>query len=212
MSKLIVPLVLTGTLAAIPPANAENWYFGGYIGHSEATVPTQGIDDALLGMGFSSSQTVADDGSTAYKVTGGYEVNRFLDLEVGYAWLGNTKLRTLTQGPNGQIDLKADAEGFFAQALGRLPITDNSAALFKLGAFRWKVESTLRAEVPDFLSSAEKARETGSSFSYGVGFDYRIAERASLRFEYDRIDNVGDARSTGEADISVLSVGLLYWM
>src|SRR6266581_2032173 len=50
-------------------------------------------------------------------------------------------------------------------------------------------------------------RET--NLHYGVGVDYSLARHIGARFEYDRTRKVGDL-NTGEADISIWAVGLMF--
>lgn len=201
-----------GLDTAIQAAHAEGWYLGASLGRSDTTLPTDSVDDALMGMGFSASSTGGDDTDTAVRLTAGFEVSRYLGFEVGYAWLGETEIETRTTGPSGTATLTAEGEGFFAQAMGRLPVSRNGSAYLKLGAFRWTVDSKTEIDIPGFLTDVEQARARGTSPSFGVGLDYRITDHTSLRFDYERTNNVGDAARTGEADVDVVSVGLIYRM
>ncbi len=205
-------VTIVGSGIVTDETRAEGWYLGASVGRSDATLPTHPVDDALARLGFSASSTGQDDFDTAVRLTAGFEVSRYLGFEVGYTWLGETRLQTTTTDPSGTATLRSEGGGFFAQALGRLPVSTNGSAYLKLGALRWTVDSKLDIDIPGLLTDVERARARGTSPSYSVGLDYRITEHTSLRFDYEHTDELGDANRTGEADIGVLSVGLIYRM
>ena len=51
--------------------------------------------------------------------------------------------------------------------------------------------------------------DTNGGLTYGFGAQYDMMQNAAVRVEWQRYDQVGGSR-TGETDIDVLNVGLLY--
>jgi len=56
---------------------------------------------------------------------------------------------------------------------------------------------------------APSGDDTNGGLTYGIGAQYDFMPQAGVRLEWQRSDNVG-GNTTGETDIDVLNVGLLW--
>ena len=181
-------LVVVGFLAAATagPAAAQ-LYVGGSLGYSQykdvckvANVP-------------------CDDKDTGWRAFGGYQVNQYVALELGFADLGEST----GSGAAGTFAVEVK-QAFDLSAVFSLPVSTNMAALLRLGAFRTR--TTVDQQGPAFGTLHEA--KTGSGFTYGVGAQYSLG-KLGIRAEWQRYDN--DAGGTlAESDIDVFSVGLLF--
>ncbi len=74
-----------------------------------------------------------DNRDAAYKLFGGYQLNRNLALEAGYFDLGNFGFVANTSPP-GTVSGRARLRGVNLDLVGTIPLTDRFAALARLGA------------------------------------------------------------------------------
>jgi OOP family OmpA-OmpF porin len=189
-------LAMTGLLAAAvaAPAAAQDdrgLYFGGSIGYAgfkntckERVIP-------------------CEDNDTAWRAFAGYQFNRNVALEAGYADLGEaTGSGIVNTGTPGTMKVEFK-DVFDFSGLLSFPIVNRLHGFGRLGLYRARttVHETATG-FPDF-----RAGESNSGFTYGAGVDYRLGF-VGIRAEWQHYDNVGGA-STGEDDIDVLSVGFL---
>jgi OOP family OmpA-OmpF porin len=133
--------------------------------------------------------TSCDDKDTAWRILGGYQVNRNFAAEFGYHDLGKATF----SGPGGG-DLKANA--WELVAIGAFPFANQFAVYGKLGFFR--------GEVKGFGD-----KDTNSDLTYGLGVSYDITRQFAVRGEWQRYKDVGGG-DFGKSDIDVLNVGVLF--
>jgi len=189
---LMVPGFLAAAAAAGPAAAQDpGLYLGGSVGYSqfkdsckELPVPCDGED-------------------TAWRAFGGYQFNRYVAVEVGFANLG----KATGDGPfglgQGSFQVKVE-EAWDLTAVFGIPITDRFSALVRGGMYRARTTVDVQQTgLPDLHEGG-----TNSGFSYGAGAEFRLG-LLGLRAEWQRYENVGVA-STGEDDIDVLSIGLIF--
>lgn len=98
---------------------------------------------------------------------------------------------------------KAEANGFSVVGVGSFPISDQISIFGKLGLFRWDLDLS----VTDGISTLSVG-ESGTDITYGVGARYNLTERVGVRVEWEQFSDVGDAGTTGESDLTLLSAGV----
>jgi OOP family OmpA-OmpF porin len=181
-------LVMLGFAAATTfagPAAAQDMGF--YAGAAFGQAETDGVCDIAAGfVGVS-----CDEKDTAWKIFGGYQVNRNFSVELGYANFGEA---TVT-GPGGTATIEGNA--FDLVAVGSLPLADRFSVYGKLGLYRADFE------VSNTLGFSEDASETGLTFGVGLRFD--ITRNLAARLEWQRYQEVGD-----DLDVSMMSLGVLF--
>jgi len=191
--RWLVSFGLLAAAAAAGPAAAQDpgLYLGGWGGFSQfkdsckqLPVPCEGED-------------------TGVRAFGGYQFNRYVAVEAGFANLGKaTGSGSLGPGAQGSFQLEVK-EAWDLTAVFGIPVTDRLSGLVRGGMYR--ARTTLNIQETGFPDTQDGG--TNSGFSYGAGAEFRLG-LLGLRAEWQRYENVGVA-STGEDDIDVLSVGLI---
>jgi len=174
MKYWMVILGLAATAFSLPAAaqlNASSVYLGGSLGRSNFKAP---------------SET-----DTAWRLFGGYQINRNFAAEIGYHNLGEVNF---VQGDR-------NAQVWELVGVGAWPVATALSVYGKLGGYYGKSE--LKSSV------VPSGDDTNGGLTYGFGAQYDFTPQAGLRLEWQRYDQVGGSRS-GETDIDVLNVGLLY--
>jgi OOP family OmpA-OmpF porin len=138
--------------------------------------------------GVGTGQSHIDEGSyndrdRAFSVFGGYDFNKYIGVEAGYADLGRLEYV-------GEVPLEATAP--YLVAMGKLPITEKVALYAKAGINHWSLEDPN----PSLTATGD---DSGTDATYGLGVQYRINDRFALRGDYSRLE-------VGEMDIDVAQV------
>jgi OOP family OmpA-OmpF porin len=174
MKYWMVVLGLAVTAFSLPAAaqlNASSVYIGGSLGRSDFKAP---------------SET-----DTAWRLFGGYQINRNFAAEIGYHNLGEVNF---AQGDR-------NAQVWELVGVGAWPVATALSVYGKLGGYYGTSE--LKSSV------VPSGDDTNGGLTYGFGAQYDFMPQTAVRLEWQRYDQVGGSR-TGETDIDVLNVGLLY--
>lgn len=155
----------------------RGWYIGGHLGQAD-------IDEL-------------DEEDTSWKIVGGYRFSRNFAAEVGYIDFGKTRLSA-----GGEfLELKANA--IEVVGVGSMPVADRFSVYGKLGVFRGEVKANFNLPSLGLGSGTEK--DTSTELTFGFGASYDATRNISVRGEWQRYQDVGDA-----TDIDVLSLGVLF--
>jgi OmpA-OmpF porin, OOP family len=120
-----------------------------------------------------------DSRGAAFKLYGGYKFNDNIALEAGGVNLGKF-------GTDGRV------RGAFLDAVGTFPLSPNWAALGRVGVARTKTK-------------AAGASDTTTAPKVGLGVQYNLSQRTSVRGEWERY-RVPDFSGRTSADM--VSVGV----
>ena len=179
-------LVVFGLLGAVASGSATaQLYAGGSVGYSQS----KDICDVVV------AGVTCDDNDTAFRVFGGYQFNRYIALELGFADLGEST----GEGPGGAGFTVEAKEAFDLTALFSVPVADRLSLLLRIGAHRTRVTVT---------DPTRDEGDTSSAFMLGAGAEYTFG-KLGVRAEWVRYDNVSGG-TIAESDIDVFSVGLLF--
>jgi OOP family OmpA-OmpF porin len=153
-----------------------------------ASAGTQAADDGkggYVGIGAGEAKTeideFIDENDTAYKIFGGWSFNRYIAAEVGYFDGGNPTSTVGTQR------LQVDADGFYAAAIGSLPLGDRFSLFARLGYAFYEATASLQA--PGIALSESDEDE---DLLYGIGATAQFTDAFGVRLELESID-VSDA-------------------
>ena len=133
-----------------------------------------------------------------WKVYGGLEVNEYIQMEVGYADLGEAKSSGATSGT-------AEVNGMTIQVVGTYAFNPSFSLIGRGGMNILNLEVN---ETTAGLSSNEG--DTDVAWSLGLGAQYNLSKSVGLRAEWERYFDVGDADSTGEMDVDLISAGVVF--
>ena len=174
-------------------ADDGGWYIGIGLGDVTANYKITDFDDSSI------SEGLADNSDSAWKIFGGYEINGYFAIEVGFADLHNdTDKRTTFSGisngtgsrylslPGGAVSVDIDdINGYFVAAMGSLPLTSRFELRAKAGAVAWDaVQTTVDLDRRDLTLD-------GTDALIGVGMEYRFDNGIGIRGEAERYFNVG---------------------
>ncbi|MCC7548890.1 MAG: outer membrane beta-barrel protein [Burkholderiales bacterium] len=193
LAVLIGAAACTGALLLPSASHAQfvdetaGFYVGGGIGRADLDSPCPG-------------GTRCDDDGIAWKVYGGYQINKWLSAELGFINLPDADFR----GPGVRGDI--ETWGITAHAVGKFPIPigalDRLSILGKLGAVYWDRERNANLAALD-------DDDSGVDFAWGLGAEYTISERVGVRAEWERFENVGDS-DVGRGDVDAWTLSVNY--
>lgn len=152
-----------------------------------------------FGFGYSDDKGLDDNGD-GFKIFGGYRFNKFIALEGALVSLGEDL------GPSDFIK-----DGISVQAVGIWPVAKRVELLGKAGFFSWeeRVINKNQFDCSDFgggficVEDQDKV-DDGTTGTFGLGLNYHISKRWSLRAEWERFIDVG------EGDVDMISIGSFY--
>lgn len=204
MKKLAL-IVLLATATA--PTFAGNVYVVGSVGLSTFDIDKNELDNVLTTVGVTGLSSSLDKRDTGYKVQVGYQFNQNFALEGGYVDLGKASYSANYTG--GSATANVEASGLNVSALGIMPINESFSVFGKLGVIRAKVEENGIA-TDTGGSASGSASSTDWKPNFGIGGTYNINTQLGIRAEYERFNQLGDSDTTGEADVDLLSAGVVY--
>ena len=175
-----------GALAQGMRGPDAGWYVGGTFGQSTA----DGACDDFAGTGLS-----CDDKDTAWKIFGGYQVNRNFAAEFGYTNLGEISVSGFG------FNASAEATAWELVGVGSFPVANRLSLFGKIGFYR------AEAEYED--NTGVTADESNTGLTFGFGARYDITRNLGLRLEWQRYSDVG-GDDTGESDVDVLGVSVIW--
>ena len=141
-----------------------------------------------------------DKKDTAFRILGGYQINRNFAAELGYQDLGKVTL----SAPGVSFNIKANV--WELVGIGAYPFANQFSGYGKLGAYHG--ESKASAAVAGFGSGSLK--ETNTDLTFGLGVQYDVSRELGVRGEWQRYKNVGGDDTGGKHDIDVISIGLIW--
>jgi OOP family OmpA-OmpF porin len=189
MKSAAAVLGITASVLAFPAAAQMNMsaaYVGGSIGQSER----KDVCGVLLVGGS------CDEKDTAWRILGGYQINRNFAAEFGYHNLGEVKASA------GASSSTSKSNVWELVGIGAYPFANQFAVYGKLGGYRGK--TTLSSNV-----TGVGGEEKNNGLTYGFGLQWDPMANLGVRAEWQRYDNVGGPR-TGEGDINALTLGAIW--
>jgi OOP family OmpA-OmpF porin len=173
-------LALLGAFAISVPAFAADT--GGYLLGAFGQTKVKDID---------APGATVDDTGTGYKIGGGYAFHRNFGVEAAYVDLGKATASTT----------EFKSSGLVVVAVGMLPLNPQFSLLGRLGFINAKLE------VSDPTGSVSS---TDMKTTFGIGASYSFTPQFAVRADYDLYQKLGDSATTGESDVDMLSIGVVY--
>jgi OmpA-OmpF porin, OOP family len=195
-SRIVKMAVALAALAATPAWSQEaGIYIGAAVGQAEHKDGCEGANISC------------DEKDAAWKLFGGYQFNRYVAVEAGYADLGESRAR----GTVGAItvDAKFAVTAFELSAVGTVPVVvDRLSLMLRGGVYRAEAKLSGSGTVGAIVVPVS---ETDSNFdlTFGLGVRYDFTRNLGVRAEWQRYVDVG-TDDVGKSDIDVLSIGVLW--
>ena len=195
MRNMHLAAAMVSALALSTPATAGFFdftlapYLGANVGQSTA--------DISCPAGIS-----CDDKDTAWQVYGGLEVNEYISMEVGYIDLGKV-------GYTGAKVGSRETNGMTLQLVGTYALNPSFTLIGRGGM------NILNTEVNGTIAGTptNNTGDTDVVWSLGLGGQYNFTKSVGLRVQWERYFKTGSPAAnggTGEADVDLLSAGMVY--
>jgi opacity protein-like surface antigen len=152
-----------------------------------------------------------DDEGTAWSVTAGYRINRYLAVEAGYVNLGTLSDTQTIDFPPGfgiaslNFHRELETAGPSLTVFGTLPLSANWQLYGRAGMLFADTDLTTKISGNSVTSSFDSDATT-----LGAGAQYDWGGHWSARLEYQRALDVGGDDVASAADVDSISLGFLY--
>jgi opacity protein-like surface antigen len=144
------------------------------------------------------------DSAPSYALDGGYQLNKYLGLELTFAVYGSPKTSGTVLASN--LEVAEETSGFRFSGTLSLPVTDSFALTGRLGYAQTNINVISIVAPGPNIPNYSAATNT---LAYGAGLKYSINKTFSLHVKYDNMGEVGDD-TTGKHNLSQVSAGLSY--
>jgi OOP family OmpA-OmpF porin len=141
------------------------------------------------------SGATCDPKDTAWRVLGGWQLNRHFGAEIAYTDFGEF---TSSLGADEQT---IEVNAFELVGVGTYPLAEGFSLYGKLGLYR--------AESDGSTNTGFSASHTNTALTFGAGGRYDFNRNFGLRVEWQRYSDVGGGEFE-EDDIDMLSVGVIW--
>lgn len=196
-------VVLIMGLAATPAmAQTGGWYGGLGVGQTKINDFNSVCGDVLSLLPAGSSCS-SDDKDNGLKVFAGNQFNQNGAIEFGYIDLGKGSISVSGPGVGGTATW--EATGFNLGLVGTLPVNQAFGVLGRIGIFAWNLDFNVNG-----LGGSASESASGTDLTYGVGMKYDFNKTTGMRFEWEKFKDVGDQNTTGQGDIDLLSLSLVF--
>jgi OmpA-OmpF porin, OOP family len=203
----LIALAGLGPLLAAPAIAQEGGYFYGGLsaGQSRSKVDENRLAESVLGAGTTATIIERDERDTAYRLFGGYQLNRYIGFEAGFFDLGKASFRATTT-PAGTLDGAMRIRGVNLDVVGTLPITQNFAAIGRIGSAYSRTQDSF-AGSGAAAGVLTNSTDRQANIKFGAGLQYAFSPSLMMRVEGERY-RVSDGRGD-HARVNTYSVGLV---
>jgi OOP family OmpA-OmpF porin len=190
-SKVTIAILGIAAATLALPAAAQmrmsSAYIGGGVGQSK-------FKDGCAGGTFPGAS--CDDKDTSFRLFGGYQFNRNIAAELGYADLGKAKASA------AGVSEEAKATAWDLSAVGTFPVWQQLSVLGRLGAYHGEGK----------LSGVVSGKKNTTNVTFGVGAQYDFTRNLGVRAEWQRYSKLKFEVSgaSGDTDVDVLGVSVLW--
>lgn len=191
---ILLPAVPVAAILVAEDAQAQSdWYVGAAVGQADIDYNAADLTSDLASLDWTIENATVDHSSTAWKVYGGWAMNKYFALELGWVELGKVDTRFGASVPPNEIDnLLADTasvhpltgDGVTAAAVLRWPFADIFAVHVKAGLFAWNSDVDVR--VVQGGTGQVLSDDSGTDAMYGLGLEWKFVDRWSLTMEWER--------------------------
>lgn len=248
----ICAITLTVLLPAAAFATQPGWYiaidggqarYSGVAGNAAGWLslpptdvpPPQPDSDTLVSCCTRAATVSFGSTDTAYRLTAGYQFNRYFGLEIGYVDLGSidaaghgtfsfsyqcpidTLCPDLIGGEGYASSAHLGDRGWVLAMTGSWPLDSHWSLFGRAGMFdshaRLDVTTTPdSSESPANPFAANSLHESATDWepTYGVGVDYSPIDHWALRLGWDRYASLGDRSTAGTFSVNLVSLGVVF--
>ncbi|SES73034.1 porin OmpA [Thorsellia anophelis] len=141
----------------------------------------------------------------------GYQFTPNIGLEVGYDWLGRSKVSVNGASGNTLVDGKYTAQGLYATGKFSYEVVNDLDLYTRLGVYGWRASAKVYEANGFYKDSLGRNTSNGVSPVFAGGVEYAITPSIATRLDYQYVPNMGKRSDTYlKPDNGLLSVGLSY--
>ena len=217
--------VCTGIVAAVlgfgPTFASADPYFALFYGKAQTDL-SQGelntiAEDLTAALGGTPPTGVSDvnDTDTAWGAQIGYRFNRWVAAEIGYVDFGKPSyyanlVSDFGAGPEGYtVRSRFIVTGPTLAVVPTIPLGERFDLYARAGLFLAETRFQLGADFPPDSVTVDSRADTREWFG-GLGFAWNINDNYAVRIEGTYFPEVGDDDETGENDIALIAIGVMF--
>lgn len=142
-----------------------------------------------------------DESTMGFKAFGGYKLNRYFGLELGYSNFGEARADGSLSGT--PVIGRWKGYGFDLSAIGFLPLGSQFELFAKGGVAYWDITSTTLA------TASGNINDRGLSAVAGAGVIWWLFPQVGLRAQYERFQKVGDSSVQVQTNVDFVSLNIV---
>lgn len=204
--KVIGLGVIAAAAISLPLASQaadDAWYVSADFGQAHYS----GVTGTVASLGGASH---VSDSDTGYRFSGGYQFNTYWGAEVSYVDFGQAEADVTIPAPAaGTFSGKRKAHGFVFAGTGAYPFNEDWSIFGRFGAIMGHLE-TESAGTGSLAGSTGTQSSTDWKVTYGIGVNWKLTNHWILRAGWDQFSSLGNQNKTGETDVNLTSVGIVY--
>lgn len=205
-SKRFVFLATAAAAMSLPfaaQAADDSWYAGFDVGQTHYS----GLAGQVSSFGGTSHLS---DSDTGYRFTGGYQFNKYWGAEASYVDFGQAEVDVTATTPTaGTLSSKKQAHGFVFAGTGTYPFNDQWSGFLRLGGIVGHVQNKT-AGTGSLAGFAGTQTSTDWKVTWGVGVNWKLTDNWVVRADWDQFSSLGNQAKTGENDVNLFSIGVVY--
>jgi OOP family OmpA-OmpF porin len=200
-------MVTLGSALAAPvfAQDASHYYLGLGAGASRARIDQDRINASLAGAGLTTSAFTRDQSGNAYKLFGGYQMDRHFGLEAGYFDLGKFGFNTDTV-PAGTLEGQTKLRGLNLDLVATLPLGERFALTGRIGAAATRASDHFAGTGAVTVLNPNPSKRRVDA-KYGAGLQYAFSPALWLRADAERYrvdDAVGNRGGVNLVTLSLV--------
>ena len=200
-------------------ANRVGPYAGAMLGMAHYTGDQSGIESELestfAGTSTQNLTIGTDSKDIGYAAQFGYRFNRYLATEfalVQYGELHSQARADIDLGSGfvpAAVDVRFHVTGPQMSMIGILPLNEKFEIYVRAGLLFAASEREFSIKVDGQVNSFGSSKGDSTEIVLGVGGAYNVNQMFAVRFQYERVPEVGDRQRTGVEDVDTASIGLI---
>jgi OOP family OmpA-OmpF porin len=185
--------------------DTSHYYVGGSVGQSRTEMDPARTTGIVL-PGVNTTGIATDKTGDAFKLFGGYQINRNVAIEGGYFDLGKNRFTTQT-APAGTLSGDSRVQGMNLDVVGTLPLTERFSAQARVGVTHaWTKDRFSGTGAGAGIASSSKHNDTNVKVGFGVQYEMSPSVWIRGDLERYRIQNATSRR----ANVDVATVSLVF--
>lgn len=161
------------------------------------------------------------DDDLGWMIQGGYNINRYFAIEVGYTDPGETSFSSImhvTRADSTQLihtnNSSLTINGIQFAGIAGYPVTESIRLFSKLGGYYWRTETDIYYSIESSDNSVIvppgpmtlSIDDDGTDLVFGAGVEYTLNDLFTIRAGWERFSSI----TAGDDNIDLYSLGIFY--